>query len=163
MSTTAASQVVTFRLGADLFAADIFAVERVLRYAAPTAVPSLPPWIDGVLEYRSRVVPVIDLRSRFGLERREPRPETRIIVFAVDDDWVGVVVDAVLEVAAVDPTRLAPPPKLFRGLVGDYLRGLLKQGDALLIFLDVTRVLTSTERLTLQQSMHAVQGVARNA
>ncbi|HXY31331.1 MAG TPA: chemotaxis protein CheW [Gemmatimonadaceae bacterium] len=152
------SQLVTFRLGPDRFAADIFAVERVLRYTPPTPVPNLPEWLAGVLDYQSRVVPVLDLRARLGLERAAPRLETRIIVFSVDDDWIGAVVDAVLEVVPLAAGELSPPPPLFRGLAADYLLGLVRRPDGLLIVLDVRRLLTATERLALTRAEEAARG-----
>ena len=153
MSAATTAQVVTFRLAGDLFAADIFTIERVLRYVRPTAVPTLPSWIDGVVEHEARVVPVVDLRTRFGLERREPLPETRIIVVAVEEEWIGVVVDAVLEVVTVSAEQVTAPPKLFRGLAADYVRGLVRREDALLIFLDVTKLLSTSERIALEAAL----------
>ncbi len=108
--TQALSKLVTFRLADDLFAAGIFSVERVLRYEAPRPVPDLPPWIEGVIEYQSRVVPVIDLRRRFELSQAPVRPETRILVLNAGSEWVGALVDAVVEVATVDASRISPPP-----------------------------------------------------
>jgi purine-binding chemotaxis protein CheW len=143
------TQIVTFRLGDDLFAADIFAVERVLRHRPPTPIPNVPDWIDGVIDYQERVVPVIDLRRRFSLAGLEPTSTTRIIVLAVDREWIAVVVDAVLDVSTLDLATLAPPPPLFRGLAGEYIRGILRRADRLVVFLDVNRLLTATERLAL--------------
>jgi len=152
MTAVAPQQLVTFRLGEDRFAVDIFAVERVLRFTAPAVVPKLPPWMDGVIEHGGRVVPVIDLRSRLGMPRLAPRPEQRIIVLAVGEEWLGVTVDSVHEVMAVAPDEIAPPPPIFRGLDAEYLRGLVRHEGSLIIFLDVTRVLTSTEQLELAQA-----------
>jgi len=145
-----AQQVVTFRLGADRFAADVATVERVLRYQTPTSLPNLPAWMDGVVDYHRRVVPVIDLRSRFGLPRQEPLPESRIILFTVGEEWIGTIVDAVLEVVAIPAGEIAETPKMFRGLKAEYLRGLIRRSDGMVIFLDVPRLLSSSERLELK-------------
>jgi purine-binding chemotaxis protein CheW len=152
MTAVSAQQLVIFRLGEDQFAVDIFAVERVLRYRAPAIVPNLPPWIDGVIEHGERVVPLIDLRTRFGMPRLSPRPEHRILVLAVGEDLLGVTVDSVHEVMSVAPEDIAAPPPLFRGLNADYLRGLVYGEGSLIIFLDVARVLTSSELLELTQA-----------
>lgn len=149
-------QVVTFRIGDDRFAVDIHAVERVLRYQAPTAVPKLPDWIDGVLSYQGRVIPVLDMRRRFSLAPIEPRPETRVIVLGTGGDWLGVIVDAVLGVEPIAEGQLQAPPPLFRGLSAEYLRGLARHGDHLLMVLDTDRLLTSTERLALEQAREAL-------
>ncbi|MEP7087030.1 MAG: chemotaxis protein CheW [Gemmatimonadota bacterium] len=148
-AVAAPQQLVTFRLADDQFAVDILAVERVLRYSAPAALPNLPTWIDGVIEHNGHVVPVIDLRTRFGLPRLPPRPEHRILVLAVGDDLLGVTVDSVHEVMSVAAEDIAAPPPLFRGLNADYLRGLVYGEGSLIIFLDVSRVLTSSELIEL--------------
>lgn len=158
--TAVAQQLVTFRLGEDFFAADIYSVERVLRYQPPTPIPNVPEWVDGVIEYRGRIIPVIDLRLRFGLERVEPRPESRILVFSVGNDWIGAVVDAVLEVASPTSDQLAPPPPLFRGLSAEFLRGVVRRNDRLIVFLEVTKLLTTDERVVLER---AAKGATRDA
>ncbi len=151
-----AMQVVTFRLGDDRFAVDIHAVERVLRYQAPTTVPKLPEWVEGVLSYQGRVIPVLDLRRRFSLEPIPPRQETRVLVLATGGDWLGVIVDAVLGVEAIAGDQLQAPPPLFRGLSTEYLRGIAQHGEQLLIVLDTDRLLTSTERIVLEQAREAL-------
>ena len=95
-------KLVTFRLGDDHFAADVHAVERVLRYTVPTSVPDMPEYIEGVMDYLGRVVPVVNLRRRFELPSVEARAETRTLVLNVGGEWIGVVVDSVTEVAPFD-------------------------------------------------------------
>src|SRR5581483_4842960 len=73
-------KLVTFQLGLDLFAADVLAVDRVLRYSPPNAVPDVPAWIEGVLEHRGKVIPVVDLRRRVELADTSITPETRVLV-----------------------------------------------------------------------------------
>lgn len=145
-----ADKLVMFRLGDDHFAADIYAVERVLRYVAPTAVPHMPAYIEGVLDYQDRVVPIVNLRRRFELPDTDLKAETRILVLNVAGEWIGIVVDSVTEVAPFAARDIAPPPPLFRGLAGEYLRGILRRGERLVILLDVDKLLSSTERIALQ-------------
>lgn len=149
-------KIVTFRLGDDLFAADIFSVERVLRYATPTSVPDMPEYIEGVIDYQGRVVPIVNLRRRFELPPSEVRSETRTLILHGGGEWIGVVVDAVTAVTSFDRAAVAPPPKLFRGLAGDYLKGLVRMGDKLVIFLDVEKLLSSTERIALERAKSEV-------
>lgn len=173
MNENTSHQVVTFRVGDDQFAADIMAVERVLRYTRPTVVPNLPEWVEGVVEYEGRVVPVIDLARRFEIEHAVGAGEPsagdattrRVIVFKVGEEWVGALVDSVLEVVVIPGDRISPPPAIFRGLSAEYLRGLVRRNDArrgegqgapdgsLLIFLEVERLLSATERLHLERAM----------
>ena len=150
--STLSDKLVTFRLGDDHFAADVHAVERVLRYAAPTSVPDMPEYIEGVMDYLGRVVPLVNLRRRFELPVMPPGPETRTLILNVSGELIGVVVDSVTEVAPFDPARVAPPPKLFRGLAAEYLKGIVRHGDRLVIYLDVEQLLSTTERIALQRS-----------
>ena len=152
MTTSTADKLVMFRLGDDHFAADIFAVERVLRYAVPTGVPDMPPYIEGVMDYQGRVVPVVNLRRRFELPPAPAGGETRILVLNVSGEWIGIVVDGVTEVAAFDRSQLSAPPKLFRGLAREYVKGIIRRGERLLIYLDVEHLLSSTERIALQSA-----------
>jgi purine-binding chemotaxis protein CheW len=150
---TESTKLVIFRLGDDLFATDIFAVERVLRYQQPRNIPDVPPWIEGVIEYQKNVIPVVNLRRRFELAERAPAADTRIVVLTSNGEWIGVVVDAVLEVSAVDPNAISPAPSFFRGLAGEYLKGIVRRGEGerLVIALDVDQLLSATERIALQQ------------
>ena len=152
MSAPGGHQIVTFRLGEDLFAADINDVERVLRYAEPTPVPNVPSWVQGVIEYRSRVVPVIDLRVRFEMSEVGTGTATRLMVFSSNGEWIAAVVDAVLEVVSIGNATLAPPPPLFDGMAADFLKGILRRRDRLIIVLDVTRLLAARDRLAFDRA-----------
>src|SRR5262249_34294954 len=147
---------VTFKLGDGVFAADVFSVERVLRYTEPASVPDLPPWVEGVIDYRERVIPVLDLRRRVGLPVVTRGHETRVLVLTTQAGWIGAIVDEVLEVAVVPATSVSPPPPLFRGMAAEFLRGIVKINDALIVILDVDRVLTSVDQIQLEQAMAVV-------
>jgi len=147
----AIAQIVTFRINQDLFAADVRAIERVLRYQPATPVRNVPAWITGVLEYQKRVVPVIDLRARFEMPPAATTNETRVLIFNAAGSWVAGVVDAVLDVSVLDRGRLEPPPPLFRGLAGEYLHGIVRRDSQLVMLLDADRILSATERLVLER------------
>jgi purine-binding chemotaxis protein CheW len=157
------TQLVTFRVGDDLFAADIFAVERVLRYAPPRPIPNVPAWLEGVIDYGGRVVPVIDLRARFELGPAANRDAARIIVVVAGEDWIGAIVDGVDEVITIASSRLSAPPELFKGLAKPYVRALVRaktEEDPVIVVLDVARLLTARERIVLDQ---AVAGARKDA
>jgi purine-binding chemotaxis protein CheW len=147
------AQLVTFRVGNDRYAADVFAVERVLRWTQPRPIPNVPAWLDGVIDHGGRSVPVIDLRSRFDLPAATSREHARILVFTVGDGAIAATVDAVDEVATVNKSDLQDPPELFRGLARQYLRALLRRGDEVTVVLDVAQLLNSRERIVLDQAM----------
>lgn len=145
-------KLVTFQLGADLFATDVFSVERVLRYAAPNSVPDVPDWIEGVLEHRGQVIPVVDLRRRISVSASDATADTRIVVLSTTDGWIGAIVDAVHEVASVPSSAVSAPPALFRGLSAEFVSGIAKVREQLVVVLDVDRVLTSADRIAFERS-----------
>jgi purine-binding chemotaxis protein CheW len=104
------------------------------------------------MDYQGRVVPVVNLRRRFELPAAPSGAATRILVLNVSGEWIGVVVDGVTEVAAFDRSSLSAPPKLFRGLAREYVKGIIRRGERLLIYLDVEYLLSSTERIALQDA-----------
>jgi purine-binding chemotaxis protein CheW len=147
-------QLVTFRVGDDLFAADIFSVERVLRFTAPRTIPNVPAWLEGVIDYGGRVVPVIDLRARFELGAAVGRESARILVIVAGEDWIGAIVDGVDEVVTIATSQLSPPPALFKGLAKPYVRGLVRaktEEVPVIVVLDVAQLLTARERIVLEQ------------
>lgn len=146
-------QLVTFEAAGERFAADIFAVERVLRYHAPRHLPNAAPWLRGVIAHAGAAVPVIDLRERLGLASSPPTERSRILIIAVDGERVGVVVDAVLTVLAVDASEIELPPAIYRGLSREFLEGIVRQGDELHVVLAVARLLTNTERIEMERVM----------
>lgn len=148
-------KLVTFQLGLDLFGADVLSVDRVLRYTPPNCVPDVPSWMEGVLEHRGKVVPIVDLRKRVELSDDSITPETRILVLNTSQGWVGAIVDMVHEVAVIPLSSMSPPPPIFRGLSAEFVRGVAKVRDQLVVVLDVDRVLTSAERMTFDQSAQA--------
>jgi purine-binding chemotaxis protein CheW len=159
----ATDKIVIFRLGDDLFAAGVQSVERVLRYNRARPLPDVPPWVDGVIEYRANVIPQLDLRRRFELRETGVTQTTRVLVLNAGGGWVAVVVDAVLEVSGYDASLLAAPPSLFRGLAGEYLKGLIRNGERLVVLLEVERLLSTTERLRLEQATAELVASAQGA
>lgn len=154
-------KLVTFRLGQDLFAADIFSVERVLHYKPSSGVPDMPGWIEGVLDHRGKVIPVVDMRRRIGIIDPDITAHTRILVLTTPDGWVGAVVDAVLEVAIVPTSDVSPPPSLFHGLPGHFVRGIAKIGEQLVVVLEIDRVLASADRIVFDHALQVTEGAGR--
>ena len=145
-------KLVIFELGGDLFAADVLAVDRVLRYQAPNAVPDVAAWVEGVIEHRGGVIPVIDLRRRLGVAETTIGAGTRIVVLSTSAGFVAGVVDAVKEVAVVLTGAVTAPPPLFRGMSSDAIRGIAKVSDRLVVVLDVERVMATADRILAERT-----------
>lgn len=141
-------QIVTFRVATQEFGLNVFQVERILRYEAPSALPKSPDFLEGVVQFDGSVVPVVDLRKRLSLpaERQE---DTRLMVLDVDGQRVGIIVDQVLDVLRVDGGAITAPPPIVRGLAAEYISGLLAVGPRTVVILNAGRLLTSKERLAL--------------
>lgn len=137
------ARIVTFRVGTDLFAVSIEHVERVLRYESPRRLPGAPDWVEGVIDYQGHVVPLIDVRRRFGLEEGGRAAQARVLVLTVGGEWLAVTVDGVLDVRALDAGALEPAPALFRagGGAADAVQGLTRRGNDLVLVLDVGRLM----------------------
>jgi purine-binding chemotaxis protein CheW len=97
------------------------------------------------------VVPTINLRRRFELPAAESPAGHRILVFNVEKEWMAAVVDSVQEVRTIEGSQISPPPPIFRGLPCEYLRGILREKDKLTIYLDIARLLSTTERVMLRE------------
>lgn len=139
-------QLVTFRLGKEEFSMDILKVQEIIRIMDLTRVPRTPDFIEGVINLRGRVTPVLDLRKRFGLPADEKTNETRIIVVDIDNRTVGLKVDAVSEVLRLPADTVEPPPSLITGAESDYIKGVGKLDGRLIILLDVSKILSRSER-----------------
>jgi purine-binding chemotaxis protein CheW len=146
-------QLVTFQLGADAFAAEVQSVERVLRYEPPNSVPDVPGWVEGVLEHRGQIIPIVDLRRRIELEECVITPETRILIVGTSEGVIGAVVDGVHEVVSIPLANIAPPPPLFRGLASEFVKGIAKVRDQLVVILDVDRVLACGDRIAFERAL----------
>jgi purine-binding chemotaxis protein CheW len=121
------TRLVTFRIGEHLFGAEIQSVQRVLRYETPRALPDMPEWMEGVVDYQGAMVPVIDMRRRFGIVATPPGAQARLMVCNSPGGLAALLVDAVLDVKPVQGGDLMDPPALFRGLAGEYLKGLTRR------------------------------------
>ena len=145
-------QMVTFKIGEEEFGVDILRVQEIIRIMEITRVPKAPHFVEGVINLRGRVIPIIDLRRRFGLTAREHDKDTRIIVIEINNMIVGFVVDAVHEVLRIPADTVEPPPPAVMGGVdSEYIKGVGKLDDRLLILLDLDRLLSQEEQMELEQ------------
>ncbi len=150
-SNEAIYQLVSFVIENEEFGVDILKVQEIIRTVEITRVPKAPEFVEGVINLRGKIVPVVDLRKRFGIARKERDNETRIIVVELVDKVVGFLVDKVKEVIRVEKSIIEPPPELTTNISTNYITGVAKLQDRLLILLDLDRVLSSDEQERLTE------------
>jgi len=146
-------QLVVFTLANETYGIDISAVNEIIRTQDITEVPRTPDFVEGVINLRGRIVPVIDLRKRFGLEAVEETQASRIIVVELDGTTVGMIVDSVSEVLRLPKENIEPTPPMVSGVDSAYLRGVGKWNDRLIILLDITKVLYKEEKELVAQTV----------
>ena len=133
-------QMVTFLLGEEEFGVDIGYVREINRLMRITPVPRAPASVEGVINLRGQVVPVVDLRRHFNMETREGDRSTRIVVVEIDGTMVGFMVDGVREVLNLPESAIEPPPPMVGSLEAKYISGVGKMDDRLVIILDLPRL-----------------------
>jgi purine-binding chemotaxis protein CheW len=157
-------QLVTFQVGAEEYGLDIHSITEAIRPLKITPLPRMPEFIEGVINLRGAIIPVVDLRKRFALTGIHDDPRrmrmliTRGAVLSSAGDargLLGLMVDAVREVLHVPKKNIEPAPQAATGEQADFLAGMGKVGDRLIILLDITRILSQQERSALAEAGHA--------
>jgi purine-binding chemotaxis protein CheW len=138
-------QLVSFTIGTEEFGVDILKVQEINRMVDVTRVPNTPEYVDGIINLRGKVIPIIDLRRRFRMERKLKDKNTRIIVVELNGRVLGFVVDAVSEVLRIPKSVTEAPPPIIAGIDADYITAIAKLENHLLILLDLERILTVAE------------------
>jgi purine-binding chemotaxis protein CheW len=139
-------QLVVFDLGNEVFGVDISRVQEIIRMQAITPVPGASVFIEGVINLRGKIIPVVDLHRRFGLPLSQASNSSRIVVVQTNGHVVGMVVDAVSEVMHVSANCIEPPSAIIADLESDFIRGIAKLEDKLIILLQLDKALTVEQR-----------------
>ncbi|HEY1977322.1 MAG TPA: chemotaxis protein CheW [Candidatus Baltobacteraceae bacterium] len=147
-------QVVSFRLGGEEYGVDIAQVQEIIRMVEITHVPRAPRFMEGVINLRGQLIPIIDLRTRFGMSRINPTKSTRIVVTEIGNKRVGIVVDSVSEVLNIPIENVEDAPEMVAGVGTEYIQGVGKLGERLIIMLDLTMVISTEEK----QALETVEG-----
>ncbi|MEW6067600.1 MAG: chemotaxis protein CheW [Nitrospirota bacterium] len=151
-----ATQYLTFKLAEEVFAIQISKVREVLEYTPMTKVPRTPDFMRGVINLRGNVVPVIDLRLKFGMPPTERTINTCIIIMevAVNDETlvIGALADSVQEVVEIDPEKIEPAPRIGTNLNIEFLEGMGKRDDDFVMILDIDEVFSGEEVAIVQKS-----------
>jgi purine-binding chemotaxis protein CheW len=138
-------QVACFRLKDDLYAVDIMRIKEIIRPQKLTPLPQAPSFIDGIINLRGAVIPVVDMRKRFGMPARELTASTRLLIVRLSSQTLGLVVDDVTEVITVPVKEIKPPPVVSAGLIANYLLGVCLSGENMVMLLDIDRLLSTNE------------------
>ncbi|MEE9285888.1 MAG: chemotaxis protein CheW [Dehalococcoidia bacterium] len=148
-------QLVVFDLASEAYGVDINAVREIIRMQEITNVPRAAEFVEGVINLRGKVIPVVDLRRRFGLAVAEGTKDNRIVVVEVGDHDIGIVVDAVTEVMRIPANSVEPPSAVITTDDSDYLMGIAKLEHSMIILLDLDRVLTGVQQEGLEAAAAA--------
>lgn len=138
-------QLVGFLIGNEEYAVDILKVQEINRIAQITKVPNSPDFVEGVINLRGKVIPILDLRIRMGMGKIEHDSRTRIIVVEVNQKTIGFIVDEVSEVLRIPANVIEPPPQLVTGKKSEFITGVGKLEDRLLILLDLDKIISLEE------------------
>ena len=157
-NTVEVTQIVGFRLANEEYGLDIMRVQEIILIGAITQIPQVPDYVRGLINLRGHIIPIVDLRRRFSLPDTDQTEEQRIIVVNVRDKMIGILVDSVNQVTRVTADQIEPPTNSVSGLNHEYLIGLVKMENQLIILLDVDRILTLDETQTLANISEPASG-----
>lgn len=152
-------QVVSFNLRGEEYAVEITKVKEIILLEGVTKVPQMPGFIEGIINLRGTVIPVIDLRKRFGLPSPEADDHTRIVVTRMGNRIVGLIVDSVSQVMKIPQANIQPPPDTIAGLAGEYLTGVGKVDERLIILLDIEKIMSADEMQLLEPKTNSKECV----
>ena len=142
-------QFISFSVGEEEYGLELLRVKEVIRVREITWLPRAPSFVKGIINLRGDVIPIVDLRDKFGLPPREATTATRVIVVEVEGRLMGMVVDSASQVVRIPADQIDPPPPVIGGISQDFITGVGKLDDTLIILLSVDAVLTREERHAL--------------
>ena len=143
-------QLVTFKLENEEFGVDILKVQEINRMLTITKIPNAPSFVEGVINLRGKIIPIVDLRKRLGFNGKAYDKSTRIIVVELDGLILGFIVDSVSEVLRVSESTVEPPPSIMGGIESDYIEGVGKLDNRLLILLELGKVFATKDRKDME-------------
>ncbi len=144
-------QLVIFDLAGEAYGVLIQAVLEIIRMQEITRIPQAPYFVEGVINLRGNVIPVADLRKRFGLPTAEETKDNRIVVVDISGQAIGMTVDAVTEVTRIPANTVEPPSSVITTAESDYLIGIAKLESGMIILLDLDRVLAEVDRASIEE------------
>lgn len=148
---TTIRELVTFKVAEEEFAVDILAVQEIIRMIEITRIPKTPDFVEGVINLRGKVIPVIDFRKRFHIQGKEEEKDTRIIVTNIKGKTLGFIVDSVSEVLRIPVSSIEPPPPIVAGIESEYINGVGKLDDRLLILINLDKLLLENGKMIMKK------------
>lgn len=140
-------QLVSFNLDQEEYGVDVLKVREIIRMPTVTRVPNTPPYVEGVINLRGKVIPIISMRKRFGLAEAEADKQTRIMVLDVEGELMGFVVDAVSEVIRISGSEIQPSPAVVAsGIEQECIAGVINQAERLLVLLNLEKMFSNEEK-----------------
>lgn len=150
-------QLVTFRLGTEDYAVNILNVQEINRLKEITRVPNTPAYIEGVINLRGKVIPVINLRSKFGLTDKDHDTQSRIMIMEIHGITMGLVVDAVSEVLRIPANIVEATPSMASDISSEYIKGIAKLEDRLIILLDMDMLVGKAEETSKTTAVKSLE------
>ncbi|KNF09485.1 chemotaxis protein, CheW-like protein [Gottschalkia purinilytica] len=139
-------QYVVFKLGKEEYGIDIMNVREIGPYQESVKVPNSPSFVEGIINYRGNVIPIVCLKKRFSIEDSEIDTNTRIIIINLNDKQVGFIVDEASQTVKLDDNDIDPTPNIITGVDMKYITGVGKLNDRLIILIDLEKILTDNEK-----------------
>jgi purine-binding chemotaxis protein CheW len=149
-------QVVGFRIGRETFGLPIELVREIVRVPEITSVPNAPDYIEGVINLRGRIIPIVDLRKRFGEKQFEPHKTNRIVVVELETRAIGLLVNSASEVLRIPPSEIEEPHNVFKEGELNYITGVGKLKGRLVILLDLHKILQRGELQRIEEAADSV-------
>ncbi len=143
-------QIVIFNLGDEEYAVDIMQVKEIVNYLNPVKVPNTPEFIEGIINLRSEIIPIINLKKRFNIADNDKKVQTRIMVMNIDSKKIGFVVDDASEVISIRKENIEPAPDIVAGVDRKYISGIGKKEDRILIILELDKLFSEKEYEALE-------------
>ena len=143
-------QLVTFQLGEELYGVDIMDVKEIVKVCAVRPIPNAPYYVEGIFNLRSEIIPVINLHKRFQIKKLEQTDEESefeggFIILNIDDNKIGIIIDKIARVVAINTDEIKAPPQMISGIGTEYIQGVVRQDNAYLIMLDIRKIFNAKE------------------
>ncbi len=145
-------QLVTFQLGDELYGVDIMDVKEIVRVQAVRPIPNAPYYVEGIINLRSEIIPIINLHKRFHIQKHASQVDDELdeddggfIILDIEGNKIGIIIDRIAHVVQVDKGDIKPPPQMLCGIGTEYIEGVVRQGEAYLIILNTRRLFSAKE------------------